>query len=71
MFSFANVMNGVINHEITTGFILTEGGHINAYCELVITAARKRYVSGYGFLFKTLSSTQFPLQDLEVCNGNV
>ena len=47
----------------------TEAGDLNAYFEIVVPAARKRYVSEQGFLFKKLS-TQSPLQILEVCNRN-
>ena len=46
-----------------------EAGDLNAYFELLVPAARKRYVSGKGFLFRKLS-TLSSLQTLEVCNRN-
>ena len=47
-----NVINGVISHLITITLSPAEAGDLNAYFELV-PAARKRYVFGQGFLFKS------------------
>ena len=58
-----NVINGAINQLITTG-------RSERFKRLIfLTAARKRYVSRQGFLFKKLF-TQSPLQAREVCNMN-
>ena len=55
-------------HTVQVNLICpAEAGDLNISLE-VVSAARKRYFSGQGFLFKTLS-TQSPLQALEVCNG--
>ena len=62
-----NVINGVISHKITITLSPAEAGDLKAYFELVLPAARKRYVSRQGFLFKKLS-TQSPLQPLGICN---
>ena len=65
-----NVINGVINQHITITLSPAEAGDLNAYFELFVPAARKRYVYGQGFLFKKLS-TQSPLQALEVSNRDI
>ena len=49
---------------------IREAGDSNAYCELVVPAVRKRYVSGHGFLFKTLS-TWSPLQVMGIPEQSV
>ena len=64
-----NVINGVINQKITITLSPAEAGDLNASFEFLVPAARKRYVSGQGFVLKKLS-TQTPLQSLEACNRN-
>ena len=61
-----NVINGVINHYITITLSPAEAGDLNAYFEVAVPVARKRYVSGQGFLFKKLSTQSLYIRGLQL-----
>ena len=66
---FVSVINGVINHKITSTLSPAKARDLNAYLELLVPAARKRFVSWQWILFKMVS-TQSPIQNLRVYNRN-